>query len=239
GVGKTTMTIQLALEFAERKLKVLLVDNDPSSNATDVLFGGSLPVEIQNGSSPEGISNTYKLYTESEFAPYPYSEYLPAHGRVIQIDERAYALGRRAPVELGLVGSVRPALQALLELLPQRADGSFLAETNEARVSWNKMLDEKADIGRSADKIHPQAVARLISDHAASDAIVVTDTGEVTLWAANWMRQTGRQRITGSFNNAAVGTGLGIANGAQMLDRNSQVILHVGDGGSPCCSASS
>ena len=73
------------------------------------------------------------------------------------------------------------------------------------------MLDEKSDHARSKDRIHPQAVARAISDHAADDAILVTDTGEVPLRAANWMRQTGRQRITGSFNNAAVGTGLGIA----------------------------
>ena len=93
------------------------------------------------------------------------------------------------------------------------------------------MLAEKADPKRSPDKIHPQAVARLLSDHAAEDAIFVVDTGEVTLWAANWLRQRGRQRITGSFNNAAVGTGMGIANGAQALDRGRQVILEVGDGG--------
>lgn len=162
---------------------------------------------------------------------YPYSEYLPSHGRVIQIDERAFALGRRTPVELGIVGSVRPALRSLLLQLAQRDDDSFFAKVTEDRRAWDKMLDEKADIGRSADKIHPQAVARLVSDHADPDAIIVTDTGEVTLWAANWLRQTGEQRITGSFNNAAVGTGLGIANGAQALDRDRQVILHVGDGG--------
>lgn len=85
GVGKTTMTIQLALEFAERKLKVLLIDNDPSGNATEILFGDDLPVEIKNGTSPEGISNTYKLYTESEFAPYPHSEYLHIMGATDQI----------------------------------------------------------------------------------------------------------------------------------------------------------
>lgn len=162
---------------------------------------------------------------------YPYSEYLPSHGRVIQIDERAFALGRRTPVELGIVGSVRPALRSLLLQLAQRDDSSFFAKVTEDRRAWDKMLDEKADIGRSPDKIHPQAVARLVSNHADPDAIIVTDTGEVTLWAANWLRQTGEQRITGSFNNAAVGTGLGIANGAQALDRNRQVILHVGDGG--------
>jgi pyruvate dehydrogenase (quinone)/pyruvate oxidase len=162
---------------------------------------------------------------------YPYVDFLPKHGNVIQIDERAFALGRRTPVALGIVGSVKPALRMLLERLAPREDDAFFARASETRRTWDKMLDEKADPGRSKDKIHPQAVARAISDHAADDAILVTDTGEVTLWAANWLRQTGRQRITGSFNNAAVGTGLGIANGAQALDRDRQVVLHSGDGG--------
>lgn len=162
---------------------------------------------------------------------YPYVDFLPKHGNVIQIDERAFALGRRTPIALGIVGSVKPALQMLLERLAPRDDGAFFAHATKARRAWDEMLDEKADPARSKDKIHPQAVARAISDHAADDAILVTDTGEVTLWAANWLRQTGRQRITGSFNNAAVGTGLGIANGAQALDRDRQVILHSGDGG--------
>ena len=45
---------------------------------------------------------------------YPYSEFLPAKAVVIQIDERAEVLGRRAPTVLGVVGSVRPTLKLLL-----------------------------------------------------------------------------------------------------------------------------
>ena len=162
---------------------------------------------------------------------YPYSEFLPKGGTTIQIDERAFVLGRRTPVTLGVVGSVKPALQMLLDRLPARDDSAFLDKANDAREKWNAMLDERADPKRGGKLIHPPAVARAISDAAADDAIIVTDTGEVTLWAANWLRQTGRQRITGSFNNAAVGTGLGLANGAQLLDRDRQVIAHIGDGG--------
>ena len=162
---------------------------------------------------------------------YPYSEFLPKHGKVIQIDERAYALGRRTPVALGVVGSVRPALAMLLEHLPQRSDTAFLDKTTAARADWDHMLDEKADPARAGDHIHPQAVARMVSDLADRDAIFVTDTGEVTLWAANWLRQSGSQQMTGSYNNAAVGAGLGMANGVQILDRARQVILQVGDGG--------
>ena len=64
-----------------------------------------------------------------------------------------------------------------------------------------------------------------------ADAIFVLDTGLITLWSANWIRQSGSQRIIGSFNNGAVGTGLGQANGVQALDRSRQVIAMCGDGG--------
>jgi pyruvate dehydrogenase (quinone)/pyruvate oxidase len=162
---------------------------------------------------------------------YPYSEYLPKHGAIIQVDERAAILGRRAPVRLGVVGSVRPAVGMLLERLRARTDRGFLDRANAARREWDSMLDEKADPERSPDRIHPQAVARIVGDSASDDAVFVVDTGEVTLWAANWTRQRAGQRITGSFNNAAVGTAVGMANGIQALDRARQVVVHVGDGG--------
>ena len=70
-----------------------------------------------------------------------------------------------------------------------------------------------------------------MSDLAKRDAVFVLDTGLNTLWSANWLRQSGTQRIIGSFNNAAVGTALGQANGVQALDRSRQVIALCGDGG--------
>jgi pyruvate dehydrogenase (quinone) len=59
----------------------------------------------------------------------------------------------------------------------------------------------------------------------------VLDTGLNTLWSANYIRQNGTQRITGSFNNAAVGTAVGQGNGIQARDRSRQVIVLTGDGG--------
>jgi pyruvate dehydrogenase (quinone) len=74
-------------------------------------------------------------------------------------------------------------------------------------------------------------VARAVSDLANRDAVFVIDTGINTVWSANWIRQSGSQRIIGSFNNVAVGTALGQANGIQALDRSRQVIALCGDGG--------
>jgi pyruvate dehydrogenase (quinone) len=166
---------------------------------------------------------------------YPYSEFLPRKGSVIQVDDRARVLGRRAPTELGVVGSVRPTLELLLSRVAAKSAtksaAKFFDGMTHERRKWDEMLDRQADPARSKGRIHPQAVARAVSDLAKRDAVFVLDTGLNTLWSANWIRQSGSQRLIGSFNNAAVGTALGQANGIQALDRSRQVIALCGDGG--------
>jgi len=162
---------------------------------------------------------------------YPYSNFLPNRPVVVQIDERPEVLGRRAPTVLGVLGSARPTLKLLIDQVAPKTDTSRWDRLTEERRAWDRKLDQQADLARSADRIHPQAVARAVSDLAARDAIFVLDTGLNTLWSANWIRQSGSQRIIGSFNNAAVGTALGQANGIQALDRARQVIVLTGDGG--------
>ena len=162
---------------------------------------------------------------------YPYSEFLPRKGTVVQIDERPQVLGRRAPTVLGVVGSARPTLKLLVDRVAPKNITSFWDQVTKERRKWDEMLDRQADPARSKDRIHPQAVARAVSDLAKRDAVFTLDTGLNTLWSANWIRQSGSQRIIGSFNNAAVGTALGQANGVQALDRSRQVIALCGDGG--------
>jgi pyruvate dehydrogenase (quinone) len=162
---------------------------------------------------------------------YPYSEFLPGKGAVIQVDDRARVLGRRAPTALGVIGSVRPTVKSLLDRVKPKSDGRFFDVVTSQRKAWDEMLDKQSDPARSKDRIHPQAVARAVSDLAAHNAVFVIDTGLNTLWSGNWIRQSGEQRIIGSFNNGAVGTALGQANGIQALDRSRQVIALCGDGG--------
>jgi thiamine pyrophosphate-dependent acetolactate synthase large subunit-like protein len=162
---------------------------------------------------------------------YPYSNFLPSKGTVIQIDERPQVLGRRAPTVLGVTGSARPTLKLLLDEVASKTNMHFWEKVTQERQKWDEMLDKQADLARSKDRIHPQAVARAVSDLAKFDAIFVFDTGLNTLWSGNWIRQTGAQRFIGSFNNGAVGTALAQANGIQALDRSRQVIALCGDGG--------
>jgi pyruvate dehydrogenase (quinone) len=162
---------------------------------------------------------------------YPYSEFLPRKGAVIQVDDRARVLGRRTPTALGVNGSVRPTVRSLLSRVKPKSDSEFFDLITDRRKAWDEMLDRQSDLARSKNLVHPQAVARAVSDLAARNAVFVIDTGLNTLWSGNWIRQSGEQRIIGSFNNGAVGTALGQANGIQALDRSRQVIALCGDGG--------
>jgi pyruvate dehydrogenase (quinone) len=148
----------------------------------------------------------------------------------VQNDERPEVLGRRAPTVLGVLGSARPTLELLVDQVAPKTSTSYWDRVTEERRAWDHKL-RQADLARSADRIHPQAVARAVSDLAQRDAVFVIDTGLNTLWSANWIRQSGSQRTIGSFNNGAVGTALGQANGIQALDRARQVIALTGDGG--------
>ncbi len=150
---------------------------------------------------------------------------------MIQIDTRAEILGRRTGVKLGIKGSVGPTLSQLLLQVPQREDNSFLGKVSADREKWSTMLDKRAVLKEESELINPEAVVRAVSDKLDNDATVIIDTGIVTLWCGNWLRQSGQQRILASFNNAAVGTSLGQANGVQVLNRDKQVVVCVGDGG--------
>jgi thiamine pyrophosphate-dependent acetolactate synthase large subunit-like protein len=59
---------------------------------------------------------------------YPYSNFLPRKGNVVQIDERPQVLGRRAPTVLGVVGSARPTLKLLLDRVAPKTDTRFLGQ---------------------------------------------------------------------------------------------------------------
>src|SRR5258708_32517400 len=55
---------------------------------------------------------------------FPYRQFFPNDARIPQIDIRAEAIGRRAPVQLGLVGPVGVTFRALLPRLGSKPERS-------------------------------------------------------------------------------------------------------------------
>src|SRR6266851_4424328 len=64
---------------------------------------------------------------------FPYRQFYP-HGsgiKIAQLDLRPENIGRRAPVDLGVVGDVKATLTPLVPLLTQKRDGTHLAQAQE------------------------------------------------------------------------------------------------------------
>ena len=162
---------------------------------------------------------------------FPYRQFYPQGSgvRIAQIDIRAENIGRRVPVDLGIVGDVKATLTALLPLLPHKSNGVHLAQAREHYARARKALDDLAAPGRGL--IHPQQVAKAISYHAAEDAVFTCDVGLPTVWAARYLAMNGRRRLLGSFWHGSMANAMAQAIGAQAAFPGRQVVSMSGDGG--------
>ena len=164
---------------------------------------------------------------------FPYRQFYPQGNgvRIAQVDIRAENIGRRAAVDLGVVGDVRPTLEALLPLLQQKRDAAHLAQAREHYAKARKALDELAVGSPGKGLIHPQQIARAISEHAADDAVFTCDVGLPTVWAARYLAMNGKRRLIGSFWHGSMANAMAQAIGAQAAFPGRQVISLSGDGG--------
>jgi pyruvate dehydrogenase (quinone) len=162
---------------------------------------------------------------------FPYPQFYPAKATTIQVDIRGEHLGRRHPVDLGLVGDVGATAAALL---PRLKGDRRRAHLDDATAHYRKTrakLDELAVPSRGKAPIHPQYLARLLDEAAADDAVFTADVGSPTVWAARYLHMNGKRRLIGSFNHGSMANALLHAIGAQASEPGRQVVALAGDGG--------
>ena len=164
---------------------------------------------------------------------FPYRQFYPEGDgvRIAQIDLRAENIGRRAPVDLGVVGDVRATLAALLPLLKEKRDDTHLAQARQHYAKSRRALDDLAKGTPGSRLVHPQQIAKAISDHAAADAVFTCDVGLPTVWAARYLAMNGKRRLLGSFWHGSMANAMAQAIGAQAAYPGRQVISLSGDGG--------
>jgi pyruvate dehydrogenase (quinone) len=162
---------------------------------------------------------------------FPYQQFYPSKAKIIQVDIRGEQLGRRTPLDLGLVGSVKDTVDALLPLLKDRTDSKHLDSSTAHYAKARKGLDELAVNDRNRSPIHPQYVARLISELASDDAVFIPDVGSPAVWASRYLRMNGARRLIGSFSHGTMANAVPHAIGAQSAFPGRQVVALSGDGG--------
>jgi pyruvate dehydrogenase (quinone) len=162
---------------------------------------------------------------------FPYKQFLPTDSTIAQVDIRPENLGRRCKLDLGIVGDIGATISALLPKLAAKGDRKHL----EASVAHYKKaragLDELARGTPGHKPIHPQYLARLLSEQASDDAVFTADVGTPTVWAARYLAMNGRRRLVGSWVHGSMANAMSHAIGVQASQPGRQVVSMSGDGG--------
>jgi pyruvate dehydrogenase (quinone) len=164
---------------------------------------------------------------------FPYRTFYPKGTgvRIAQVDLRPEQIGKRTPIDLGVVGDIRATLAALLPLIDRKSDGTHLAQARRHYAKARKTLNDLAAGTPGKRLIHPQQVAKAISDQASEDAVFTCDVGLPTVWAARYLAMNGKRRLLGSFWHGSMANAMAQGIGAQAALPGRQVISMSGDGG--------
>ncbi len=163
---------------------------------------------------------------------FPFSGFLPHKDvKTIQVEADPSHLGRRAPLELGVVGDVGKTVRALLPLVAEKQDGKFLATHVKKTAHFHRLLQHYVKKGPRIKPIRPEYLASVLDELAADDAIFTADTGTPVIWAARHIRYGRNRRLLGSFSWASMASASPNAFGAQLAFPGRQTIALCGDGG--------
>jgi pyruvate dehydrogenase (quinone) len=162
---------------------------------------------------------------------FPYSQFMPVNCKIVQVDIKPERIGRRAKVEIGLHGSVKDTVSALLPLLNQKTDERFLQAQLKFYEEVKKQMQTYVDDTGEHEMIHPEFVMHTIDEIAAKDAIFTVDTGMSCVWGARYINATGKREMLGSFNHGSMANAMPQAIGAALACPERQVVALCGDGG--------
>jgi len=163
---------------------------------------------------------------------FPFSEFLPEHSvKKVQIDREPKHLGRRTPIDLGLIGDVKDTVAALLPLLAEKTNAKHLEQAVGATGQWYDALTEYVERGTSLSPIRPEFLVATLDRVAEDDAFFSVDTGTPCIWAARYLRASAKRRIFGSFTWASMANAAPNAMGAQIAAPGRRTIALCGDGG--------
>ncbi|UNK71675.1 ubiquinone-dependent pyruvate dehydrogenase [Microbacterium sp. H1-D42] len=183
-----------------------------------------------------GFASGYRAMDDAETVlmlgtDFPYAQFYPDSATFIQVDIRGEQLGKRHPIDLGLVGDVRATAEALLPKLTAKSDRRHLDDAIAHYRKTRARLDDLAVPSRDSQPIHPQYLARLLDETADDDAIFTADVGSPTVWAARYLQMTEQRRLIGSFTHGSMANALMHGIGAQVARPDQQVVALAGDGG--------
>jgi pyruvate dehydrogenase (quinone) len=163
---------------------------------------------------------------------FPFADFLPQEKvKTIQVDRTPGHIGRRAPLELGVVGDVAATLSALAPMVKDKDDDHFLRKHVKQTEDAQKRRGHYVTKGPGIKPIRPEYVAAVLSELADDDAVFTVDTGTPCIWAARHITYGRDRRMIGSSTWASMANASPYAFGAALAFPGRQAIALCGDGG--------
>jgi pyruvate dehydrogenase (quinone) len=161
---------------------------------------------------------------------FAWRQFYPKHARILQIDLDPTHLGRRHPVDVGVVGDVAATLDALQGRLQPQRDRTFL---DQSLADYAKAMSELLHQERPGKDglIHPQQLTHFLDIHADADAIFTADGGNPMVWLLRHVSMNGRRRTLVSLLHGTMANAMPQALGIKKALPDRQVISLSGDGG--------
>jgi pyruvate dehydrogenase (quinone) len=161
---------------------------------------------------------------------FAWRQFYPSHAKIVQVDIDSTHVGRRHPVDLGVVGNIKDTLQALLPRVAQKTDAAFHDVYVQRHQKALKAQAERSIPGHHG-KIPGQYLTAVINRLAKDDALFAADDGTPVVWMTRIIEANGKRRLFGSLLHGTMASGVGTAIGLQRSQPGRQVITMAGDGG--------
>ncbi len=211
------------MDFAEKigapliyalKGKGILPDEDPRVMGGLGLLGTKPSVEAMKKSD-------LLIFIGSDF---PYTQFLDPSKKSVQVDSNPMSIGKRITATVSVVCD---ASYFLKNISPDEKERKFYKSMEGEKKRWIQKME--SDEGSRGDPLNPEAIVSTLSALLPPDAIIMGDTGNVTVWTARNMRFKTSKEFFFSPWLGSMGTGIPGAIGLSFASEK-PVFAIVGDG---------
>jgi len=162
---------------------------------------------------------------------------VPEHVRLVQVDDSAWELGKNYPVEVGVVGHPRIALEELAALLDATMTADQQAAARRRGAAWGEAhrerreaLRREAESQRAIRPVTPLCLMERLARILPDDVAVIEESPTT---AGCYFERVGALRNTSGYfaqRGWALGWGLNSAIGVKLAWPDRPVLALIGDG---------
>jgi sulfoacetaldehyde acetyltransferase len=160
-------------------------------------------------------------------------DYFPREAKIVQVDIDHRQLGRKWPIEVGVIGDARAATRAIARRLAARNGQQAPGEDRrsriaEARRDWEEELASRSS--SDATPISPRRALMELREALPEQAIVTTDIGNICSAANAYLRFEQPRKFLAALTFGNCGFAYPAALGAKLARPQDPVAAVVGDG---------